>query len=125
FHDVRGNGAADAAERNAYVELEKASMERLRTHGSFASGAYHDFNDDVTTTGIVAAKTCEVLNEAPANQPWCVVASFTDPHVPHLAPRRFERMYPPESVPLPEWKANELRSEPPRLAVKRGAQKVD
>ncbi len=125
YHELRENGPDVSAERAAYVALEQASLERLRTHGSFASGAYHDFDDNVTTTGIVAAKACELLNEAPAGQPWCVVASFSDPHVPHLAPRRFERRYPPESVRMPAWKASESSREPPRLAVKRGAQKVE
>ncbi len=123
-HDIRESRPDESAERKAYLELEKASMDRLQTEGSFASGAFHDFPDEITTTGIIAAKTRERVKAAPADQPWCVVASFSDPHVPHLAPRRFERLYPLETLPLPAWDPSEPHNEPPRLPVKRGAQNV-
>lgn len=124
FTDVEDIDLSANLERAAYVELEEASLARLQAVGSFAAGAYHDFDDDVTTTGIISAQARRYVAEAPGDRPWCVVASFTDPHVPHLAPRRFAAMYPPESVPLPKWDEAELAGKPARVTVKRDAQKV-
>ena len=108
--------------RRAYLELEQASLARLEEVGSYASSEYHDFPDGVTTTGLIAARARADLAAAPLDQSWCATVSFRDPHVPHLAPRRFAEWYPPESLPLPEWREDELAAKHPRLAVKREVQ---
>lgn len=114
-------GTADSR-RRAYLALEQEALARLESVGSYASCAYHDHPDEVTTTGVVAARGRAELAAAPSDRPWCVTISFSDPHVPHLAPRRFEKSYPVDSLPLPSWDEAELESKHPRVRVKREAQ---
>lgn len=121
-YDSHGPERAEEPNRAAYLALERRSMKKLFSGNSHDSGEYHDFPDEVTGSGVIAAETKRHLRAAPADQPWCVVTSFSDPHVPHLAPRRFESLYSQEAIPLPEWDESELNSKHPRVRVKRGAQ---
>lgn len=112
--------------RAPYVALERESLRRLATHGSFASAAFHDFPDEITTTGVIARQAKESLASAPVDRPWCLVASFYDPHVPHLAPRRFAARHPPEAMPLPPLPAGDpFAGKPDRLRIKYHAQGSD
>lgn len=112
--------------RAQYVALERESLQRLTTHGSFASAAFHDFPDEVTTTGVIAGQAQRSLAEAPADRPWCLVTSFYDPHVPHLAPRRFAARHPADAMPLPPAPAGDLfAGKPERLRIKYHAQGSD
>lgn len=108
--------------RRAYLALEEESLARLESVGSYASCAYHDHPDDVTTTGVVASRGRAEIAAAPTDRPWCVTISFSDPHVPHLAPRRFADWYPVDELPLPSWSEDELNAKHPRVRVKREAQ---
>ena len=121
FDDPLEDPAA-TPERRAYRDLERASLARLQDIGSYASGEYHDFPDEVTTTGRIARQVMAQLETAPPDRPWCVVGSFGDPHVPHLAPRRFEPLYPLENLPLPAWDETQLATKPKRVRIKRSAQ---
>ncbi len=112
-------------ERQAYVQLEHEAQRYLAEHDCFGSGRFHDFPDEVTTSGMIAAQTLDDLAAAPADRPWCLVSSFSDPHVPHLAPRRFAALYPEDELPLPDWQPAPEGTKPRRLRVKRGAQGSD
>lgn len=120
-HYDSGKGG-DTPVRLAYQRLEREAQDRLVTTGSWASSTYHDFEDDDTTSGRIARAACEHLAAAPTDRPWCAVASFHDPHVPHLAPRRFAASYPPDSIPIPLFDPAELAGKHPRVRVKRDAQ---
>lgn len=117
--------ARPSPEREAYVRLEKEAYHHLCTRDSFGSGRYHDFPDEVTTSGMIAAQTLGDLGAAPVDRPWCMVTSFSDPHVPHLAPRRFAALYPEDGIPLPHWTPPPAGTKHRRIAVKRGAQGAD
>src|SRR5690606_6776574 len=104
---------SDDPTRRAYQELESESLGRLSSIGSYASSAFHDFPDDATTTGRIANGAVEAIRAAPADRPWSVTASFFDPHVPHLAPRRFEAMYPLESIQLPSYEQDPIAGKEP------------
>lgn len=125
FDDFAGEGFAPSRTQLEYDFCERESIGRLASVGSYASAEFHDFPDEVTHTGRVANRALGFLDVSPIDRPWCVVASFSDPHVPHLAPRRFEGMYPTDSIELPEWDPSELDSKHPRVRVKRGAQGAD
>lgn len=126
FSDAdRHNLRASSELRQRYQELEKSALERLGTHGSFASAQYHDFPDEVTTSGVITHDTIESLGEAPADTPWCAVASFYDPHAPHLAPRRFAAGNPPEAMILPEQPTGDIfAGKPNRIQIKHAAQRA-
>lgn len=109
----------------AHRQLEHEADERLRTIGSYASAMFHDSPDEVTTTGMITDHSLASLEAAPTDSPWCIVTSFYDPHVPHLAPRRFQSKYPLESIRLPETPANPFAEKPARMRVKHFAQGSD
>jgi arylsulfatase len=112
--------------RTQYVAMERASLHRLATHGSFASASFHDFPDEATTTGVIAKQALESIAQAPADRPWCLVASFYDPHVPHLAPRRFAARHPTATMPVPAMPEGDIFSgKPDRLRIKYHAQGSD
>lgn len=116
----------DDPRRAQYIALERASLHRLTTHGSFASAMFHDFPDEATTTGVIAAQAQDSLARAPADRPWCLVASFYDPHVPHLAPRRFAARHPPHAMPVPPLpRGDAFTGKPDRLRIKYHAQGSD
>ncbi len=125
FSEPEFNDGGDPR-RAAYIALERESLARLSTHGSFASAMFHDFPDEVTTTGVIADKVRATLDRAPTDRPWCTVASFYDPHVPHLAPRRFAERHPAVAMSLPALPAGDLfAGKPRRLRIKHQAQGAD
>ncbi len=112
--------------RARYIALEREMLARLSTHGSFASACFHDFPDEVTTSGVIATDVISTLDRAPTDRPWCTVASFFDPHVPHLAPRRFAEMYPAGSMRVPPLPQGDIfAGKPGRLRIKHQAQRAD
>jgi len=120
FDDVYG--AMDHPDYKAYHEVEKSSIERLNTVGSYASAEFHEFPDEVTSTGRTANKALEYLAESPEDAPWGIVVSFSDPHVPHLAPKRFSSLYPLESMQIPDIPECDVADKHPRVAIKKEAQ---
>lgn len=117
--DDFGSKPSGEGELSDYFAIAEASGRRLNTVGSYASAEFHDFPDEVTNTGRTANRALEYLQESPATgAPWCVIASFSDPHVPHLAPRRFESLYPLDKHVLPNFAPLEHDSKHPRVKVK-------
>jgi arylsulfatase A-like enzyme len=120
----QGQPLGPSRARDAYAALERESHEHLLTRDCYGSGRWHDFPDEVTTSGMIAAQTIAHIEGAPTDRPWCAIGSFSDPHVPHVAPRRFAALYPEDELPLPAWQPPPEGCEPRRLRVKRGVQGV-
>ncbi|MBK1878518.1 sulfatase family protein [Pelagicoccus mobilis] len=113
---------SDDSQRKAYQELEERSLQRLESIGSYASSEYHDFPDMATTSGLIATSVATAIRVAPHDRPWSITASFYDPHVPHLAPKRFEKEYPPKDIQIPINPNENLKDKAPRVALKQEAQ---
>jgi arylsulfatase A-like enzyme len=111
--------------QRAYIEFDQAALERLGTHGVHGSALFHDFKDEDTITGRIGSAAVEYLGNAPSERPWCATVCFHDPHVPHLAPRRFSELYPEDKIQLPEPPLEGLAGRHPRFAIKRRAQGGD
>ncbi len=52
------------------------------------------------------------LIDGKLEQPWFLNASFFGPHQPYLCPERWEKMYDPDNLPLPEDFHNEIDDKP-------------
>jgi arylsulfatase len=89
------------------------------------AGAFHDFPDETTRTWRTALPAVEFLKQQSKDQPFCLCVSFSDPHVPHLAPRRFEKLYPLDKLQLHPWREGELTEKARRFHIKWRAQKSD
>lgn len=101
YVDLEDDRPHDGA-RSAFWDFRKKRLSRLTEVGAFASAAFHDFPESVTDTGITKDSALRFLGSAPKEKPYCLTVSFSDPHVPHLALRRFESMYPLDSIILPD-----------------------
>jgi arylsulfatase len=108
--------------RKEYVAFAKERMKRLAEVGSWASDTFHDFPPEVTDAYLSRQTAVKFIQEAPADRPFCLCVSFTDPHVPHLALRKFESQYPLDQVRVPESPAGVLEQKAPRFLIKREVQ---
>lgn len=89
------------------------------------AGAFHDFPEEMTRTSKTAQGGLEFLRTRDRTKPFALCVSFSDPHVPHLAPRRFADWYPEETLELHPWREGELAERPRRYEIKWRAQKAD
>ena len=112
-------------ERTAFWQFRASRLKALSEQGAWASAAFHDFDEKHTDTWISGESACAFLDTVPADKPFCLTVSFADPHVPHIAPRRFEQMYPLDQMELPGVPAEALNSKAPRFRIKRHVQQID
>ncbi len=110
------------SQREAYLKFKKAQGTKLRTVASWASAAWHDFDDAVTDTGMNGDSAIRFLREASTEEPFCLTVSFTDPHAPHIAPRRFEADYPLDAIRLHPTHEGDLDAKAPRFRIKQRVQ---
>ncbi len=89
------------------------------------AGAFHDFPIEATRTGKTAGAGMRFLRERDRTKPFALCVSFSDPHVPHLAPRKYEQLYPLDKLELHPWRAEEMADKPRRYHIKWRAQKAD
>lgn len=120
--DECGRKSHATPEQAEYARLCGEAGERMRTIGAFAGAAFHDLPDEATGTGRIGDAAVGFLEASQDPRPWCAVASFHDPHAPHLAPRRFAQHHPADRIELPPWSSEELDTKPPRSRIKRQAQ---
>jgi arylsulfatase A-like enzyme len=76
------------------------------------SYAVTDYPLEDYSTGLIAAQTVRFL-EQHGNNPFALWVSFPDPHEPYEAPRHYADMFPPESIELPPWRADEFDEQAP------------
>lgn len=101
--------------------------ERLKTIGCWAGACWHDFPEEFSSTARTGQAACDYLRTAPEEKPFMLWVSFSDPHAPHTAPRRFAKLYPEDRLPLPEGALAgedlaEIKTKARRVAIKRAAQ---
>jgi arylsulfatase len=115
---------ANDPDRQAYVALHMQQLARLGTVGSWASSCFYDLDPQTSDTYLRRASAIEYLQNVPADRPFCLTVSFSDPHVPHLAPAKFKDWYPLDKIRVPECPPDVLDHKAPRFTIKQAAQKV-
>ncbi|MBK1879741.1 sulfatase family protein [Pelagicoccus mobilis] len=108
--------------RQEFLDYRKARGERLGEFGSWASADFHDYPEEVTAPYILREKAIQFIDQHDRKDPFCVVLSFEDPHVPHVAPKRFEATHPPEEMPIPSYPEETFQNKASRYDIKRIAQ---
>ena len=128
FVDLEEDFHAEPAQK-ALLDWYRARRREQAERGQpeiWRAGLFHDFPDESTRTFRAAQGALRFLDTAGDDgRPFCLCVSFCDPHVPHLAPRRFESLYPLESLRLYPRREGELAEKARRFHIKWRAQKAD
>lgn len=112
-------------ERQEYAALKKQQSALLREKGSWASSLFYDLDPKSSDTWYRREQAIKYLQTAPADQPFCLTVSISDPHVPHLAPAKFKEWYPLDRVKMPSFPPDVLDGKEPRYKIKQAAQMVN
>lgn len=123
FHDIKA-GENEKPLMEWYAG-EKRKLMEAGTPELWRAPMFHDFPEETTSTGKTGAAGIRYLKERDKKKPFCLCVSFHDPHVPHLAPRKFEKLYPPDALELYGYEKDELSNRPSRYEMKWRAQKSD
>ncbi|MBI5724369.1 MAG: sulfatase-like hydrolase/transferase [Planctomycetes bacterium] len=109
-------------ERAAFVQFSKQQHAKLRQIGAWASATFHDFDPKVTSPYLSRQNAVSFIQDAPKDRPFCLAVSFSDPHAPHVALRKYDARYPLDKIRLPEYPPDVLAGKAPRLKIKQEAQ---
>ena len=97
----------------------------MRERGAWAGATFHDLPPEHTRPYVKASSAIRFLEERPADRPFCLCLSFSDPHAPHIALRKYEEQYPLAAMKLHEYPEGELEQKAVRFGVKWRAQQSD
>ncbi len=122
--DFWSNGETLNPAQKKYNDFEKKTNSALRQKGAWAGARFHDFPDEDTKAWAKSTSAIDFLESRPDDRPFCLYLSFYEPHAPHVAPRRYEKLYPPEEMVVPELAENELESKARRYTEKYNALKM-
>jgi len=109
----------------AHYESRRRELSEAGHPELWRAGQFHDLPEECTRTHRTAQGALRFLADRPEDKPFCLCVSFSDPHVPHLAPRRLEPLYPLEDMELYPRREGELAERARRFHVKWRAQKAD
>ena len=106
------------------AKFEAYAKERLQSLGKIGSwtAEWYDLDEKLSDAYVDRTRAIEFLQESPTNQPFVLCISFIEPHVPHIAPRRFETLYPLDKIKLPPVKLGVLDDKAPRYKIKQAVQ---
>lgn len=108
MHVVDGKGDIQASLRNPPVERPGSRLIAEKT--GYGISHYQTYDEDVTAQSIAWLKA-KALEET--ELPWVLYVSWVRPHFPMIAEDRFQKMYPPEQMPMPHCRdAADIPSHP-------------
>lgn len=110
----------------AYAEFLNEHYKSKRHRGLWACSVFHDLPPEESRPYVKASSAVQFLDEErPRDKPFCLCLSFSDPHVPHMAPRKFKSIYSAEKMKLySAWKG-ELEEKARRFLIEWRAQQAD
>jgi len=94
----------------------------MREVGCWAGAIFHDFPPESTRPYVKASSAIRFLEQRPKDRPFCLCLSFSDPHAPHIALRKYEEVYPLEKMVLHPTCEGELEQKASRFPIKFRAQ---
>jgi hypothetical protein len=74
---------------------------------------------------VKASSAIRFLENRPPDRPFCLALSFSDPHAPHIALRKYEEIYPLEEMRLHPTREGELEEKARRFKIKQRASGAD
>ena len=109
-----------------YAELERECFRAFQSErGAYAGARFHDYPDEDTKLYAMRESALRFLRERDPERPFCLNLQIFEPHAPHIAPRRFREMYPPEEMKLPPTSENDMPGKPTRYGIKYRACRSD
>jgi len=108
--------------RTEFRAFSRLRSQQLRDVASWASSAWYDLDEKYSDAYVDRTRAIEFINSASDQKPFCLCVSFIEPHVPHVAPRKFEKLYPLDKIKLPEMKPGILNNKAPRYLIKQSVQ---
>ncbi len=97
----------------------------MREVGVWAGATFHDFPPEATRPHVKTSSAIEFLERQDGEEPFCLALSFSDPHAPHIALRKYEEVYPPERMELHPTREGELEEKARRFVIKQRASGAD
>lgn len=109
-----------------YAELEhQCFLDFHSDRGAYAGARFHDFPDEDTKLYAMRESALTFLRQRDPDRPFCLNVQIYEPHAPHIAPRRFREMYPPEEMKLPRTSEADIPGKPRRYEMKYRACRSD
>ncbi len=125
FTDVWGYDHEMSPAEEECHEFSRTRGRPMRERGVWAGATFHDFAPESTRPYVKASSAIRFLEERPKDRPFCLCLSFSDPHAPHIALRKYEDAYPlDEMKPYPS-REGELEEKATRFMVKVRASQAD
>jgi iduronate 2-sulfatase len=97
--------------RRRLGQAQRPGQQALPEHNVPFPWQATDTNDEDEPDGQVALQTVKLL-ERNKDKPFFITAGFHKPHIPHVAPKKYFDMYPPEKIPLPKEPAGHSKDIP-------------
>ncbi len=107
-----------------YAQYKKDNAENGKPE-LWRQGLFHEFPPECTNTYRCSNSAIEFIKQQDANNPFALCLSFTDPHVPHLALKKYEEYYSKDNLKLYPKRKGELDEKARRFGIKWRAQKAD
>ena len=122
YADVWGHNhqAGPAEQEVAHFGRSRGAV--MREVACWAGATFHDYPPESTVPYVKASSAMRFLQERPQDRPFCLCLSFSDPHAPHIALRKYEKVYPLEEMALHPVCEGELDEKASRFPVKYRAQ---
>ena len=118
FTDVWGYDHENSPEEEKVHEFSRARSRLMTTEGVWACAAFHDFPGEHTRPYVKASSAIRFLEDRPGDKPFCLCLSFSDPHAPHIALRKYEKMYPLDELQPHPMMEGELDHKHMRFNIK-------
>ncbi|MBD3239198.1 MAG: sulfatase-like hydrolase/transferase [Chitinivibrionales bacterium] len=125
YADVWGHTHEPTPEEKAVDDFGKSRGKPMLERGAWAGATFHDLPPEHTRPFVKASSAIRFLEQRPTDKPFCLCLSFSDPHAPHIALRKYESVYPLESMPLHPTREGELARKATRFMVKWRASQAD
>ena len=131
YTDVWGYDHEMSPEETKTQEFAQGRMKPMVERGAWAGATFHDFPLETTRPYVKADSAIRFLKGHRGQEtsegrcPFCLTLSFSDPHAPHIAPRKFESVYPLDTLTPYPTREGELQEKAARFGIKYLAQQAD
>ena len=100
YGDLRGNAGHQPDPLPGASRTRPTSLGRYRPRTQLAGVT--EIPVSLLQESVVNVETIEFLRECPREKPWFLLASYSRPHFPLTAPKRFFDRYWPDNVDMPD-----------------------
>lgn len=125
YTDVWGYDHEMSPEEEECHRFARTRGRPMRERGVWAGATFHDFPPASTRPYVKASSAIRFLEQHTHQSPFALCLSFSDPHAPHIALRKYEEVYPLDEMELYPHREGELEEKANRFGVKVRASQAD